>query len=86
MQLPSGWNGWLGLVEPVALRPVLPAQRALVTWLGLGTRTIPSPDASLGDGIGRSATNATKVSVSFVCGATVFFQFVPPPLRVRFFA
>jgi hypothetical protein len=26
----------------------------------LGARKIPSPDAALGDGIGRSATNATS--------------------------
>jgi len=49
-------------VEPVALRPVLPAQRAPATWsFTAGLRPIPSPDAALGDGHGRSATLATTV-------------------------
>jgi hypothetical protein len=30
-----------------------------VAWQLLGTRTIPSPDAALGDGKGRSAAFAT---------------------------
>jgi hypothetical protein len=47
-------------VEPVALRLVLPAKRAFVAWPPtFGIRTIPSPDATLGDGDGRSAAIAT---------------------------
>jgi hypothetical protein len=52
----------LRLVDRVALRLCLPAQQALGTWQGLGSPKIPSPDAALGDDLGRSATNATKAS------------------------
>jgi hypothetical protein len=47
----------------VALRPVLPAQRAprAGRFTG-GVRRIPSPDAALGDGDGRSAAIATPAN------------------------
>jgi len=47
-------------VEPVALRLVLPAQRAPAAGRFTdGVRRIPSPGAALGDGNGRSAAIAT---------------------------
>jgi hypothetical protein len=39
------------LVELVARRPGLPAQRALEVGQVFGARKIPSPDAALGDGL-----------------------------------
>jgi hypothetical protein len=54
------WNGRLGPVEPVALRLVLPAQRAPAAGpFTVDIRPIPSSDAALGDGHGRSAARAT---------------------------
>jgi hypothetical protein len=51
-------------VEPVALRPVLPAPQAPCDVTLLGTRLIPSPDAALGDGNGRSAAITTFLKTS----------------------
>jgi ABC-2 type transport system permease protein len=47
-------------VDMVALRPCLPAQRALGAEHARHAQILPSPDAALGDGIGRSAANATN--------------------------
>jgi hypothetical protein len=59
VEMLPGWNE--RLVDRVALRPRLPAPQAPRAWHDWGTRKIPSPDVAFGDGIGRSATNATAI-------------------------
>jgi hypothetical protein len=62
-----------GLVDPVALRLGLSAKRALKGVGFFCVRSIPSPDAALGDGNSRSAAIAT------VAVACTYFDFEITP-------
>jgi len=51
-------------VDMAALRPCLPVQQAASGWRGFWHTEIPSPDAALGDGIGRSTANPSTKAMT----------------------